>query len=169
MFKILVGALLVLVSQSSMAHMMVAQHGTLNVHENGVYMVLSLPVSGFGNADVNGDGQFSAEEFNASHQHIVQTIQSNVALQDENQRFPLEGLMFSLADSHHNQTALAKQLIVMGRFALSDNYQTLRFTMGIFGEQDPERGMEIRATDKTLALNNTFTLSYQQDTQPLFH
>ena len=45
------------------AHMMVAQHGTLNVVNEVAFMVLSVPVSAFEGIDDDGDGQLSMEEF----------------------------------------------------------------------------------------------------------
>ena len=43
------------------AHLMVAQHGTLNLVGDGVYMVLSLPVSAFAGSDDDGDDKLSSE------------------------------------------------------------------------------------------------------------
>ena len=41
----------ILFSSHLYAHVMVAQHGTLNVVDNDVFMVLSLPVSAFEGVD----------------------------------------------------------------------------------------------------------------------
>ncbi|WP_413699736.1 hypothetical protein ACLKMH_20465 [Psychromonas sp. KJ10-10] len=61
-------ALLSIVSMSqSQAHIMIAQHGTLNIHDNIVFMVLSLPVSAFTGIDDDGDGMLSVNEFD-THQ-----------------------------------------------------------------------------------------------------
>jgi hypothetical protein len=42
------------------AHLMVAQHGTLNIVDDGVFMVLSLPISAFDGIDDDKDGNLVA-------------------------------------------------------------------------------------------------------------
>jgi hypothetical protein len=46
------------------AHLMVAQHGTLNIVDDGVFMVLSLPISAFNGVDEDSNGKISMLEFN---------------------------------------------------------------------------------------------------------
>jgi hypothetical protein len=57
--------------QLAEAHLMVAQHGTLNVVDDGVFMVLSLPVSAFDGVDDDNDGKVSMLEFNNHRGAIV--------------------------------------------------------------------------------------------------
>ncbi len=47
------------------AHLMVAEHGTLNFVDNNVFIVLSIPMSAFKGVDENKDGKVSIVEFNA--------------------------------------------------------------------------------------------------------
>ena len=50
--------------QAALAHLMVAQHGSLNIVGDGAFMVLSLPASAFEDIDENGDGDISMIELN---------------------------------------------------------------------------------------------------------
>ena len=43
------------------AHLMVAQQGTLNVVDDGAFVVMSLPISAFSSVDDDGDGKLSRE------------------------------------------------------------------------------------------------------------
>jgi hypothetical protein len=54
------------------AHMMPAQHGTLNIQGNSVFEVIAVPVSALHGADDNGDGRLSAIEV-ANHNAALQT------------------------------------------------------------------------------------------------
>ncbi|MGK0269760.1 MAG: hypothetical protein ACI88H_000392 [Cocleimonas sp.] len=51
-----------IVPQAS-AHLMVAQHGTLNFKGSGAFIVLSVPISAFTNINDDGDGKLSSSEF----------------------------------------------------------------------------------------------------------
>ncbi|MBB1440774.1 hypothetical protein H5202_19340, partial [Shewanella sp. SG41-4] len=97
------------------SHMMVAQHGTINMVNNGAFMVLSLPISAFNDIDDDINGHLSTVEFNSHRAEIITQILAKVKLKDNNGLRPLEGLMFSLGDDHHDSDS-ATQLIVMGRF-----------------------------------------------------
>lgn len=151
------------------SHMMVAQHGTLNFHEDGAYMVLSLPVSCFANIDDDNDGLLSSQEFSAHRKFIMQSVMSGVTLHDENSKRPLEGLILSLAHSHHQSEAPVSQLIVMGRFALDEKYDAHRFQVNLFGENQDEKVLKITATNKQKALKSVFELTPNEHKSSLFN
>lgn len=136
------------------AHLMVAQHGTLNFKGDGVFMVLSLPVSAFENIDDDGDGKMSFDEFSKYRPAIVKAVNEKVKLTDKNGARPLQGLMLkpvvSHYVSHYMPKAPSKQLVIMGRFALAgtgpESVNELEFHVGLFGKQDDEKSFEIMAT-----------------------
>ena len=78
-------------SLPSSAHMMVAQHGTLNVVEGGIFMVLSLPVSSFDRVDDDNDGKLSTNEFNKYRKKMAEVIKKQVVLSKNKEKLLLQG------------------------------------------------------------------------------
>ena len=152
----------------SFAHMMVAQHGTLNFVNNGAFMVLSLPVSGFDNIDDDNDGELSPAELRSHRHEIVDMLHEKVVLSDENGQRPLQGLIVSLASSHHDSKKNSKQLIVMGRFLLAEEYRDLAFNVGIFGEETKEQVLEITAKSRQNNLKQVFALTPEAQQHEVF-
>jgi len=138
-------------SEPAQAHLMVAQHGTLNIVEGSAFMVLSLPVSAFEGIDDNNDGEVSMIEFNSHRAAIVESVKQNVILSDENGDRPLRGIMLSPVMPHDavHPATVASQVVVMGSFTLDDADSALRFQVGLYGERIEERSLEITATRRS--------------------
>lgn len=145
----LVLLLSLMISTPSIAHMIVAQHGTLNVVDDGVFMVLSLPVSAFENVDDDNDGKLSKIEFDLHRKTIVKVINENVVLKDRSGTLILQGMMLSPVTSHHSAKEPASQLMVMGRYALLDPNSALEYRIELFGSKSSEQLLEITATRKS--------------------
>lgn len=163
------GLLLLLMSISpANAHLMVAQRGTLNLVDNGVFMVLSLPVSAFADIDDDGDEKLSKEEFALHRPAIVDTINTHIRLFDQNGPRPLEGMMLSPVTPHDDPIAPTKQLVVMGRFVLDSSSTKLSFHAGLFGQQPDEQVLTVTAKDKARALKHKMVLTPEQNNVQLF-
>ena len=164
-----------LVPQAS-AHLMVAQHGTLNVKDNGVYMVLSLPVSAFENIDDDGDGKMSSNEFIKHKPSIVATVNNKVKLSDKEGSRPLQGLLITPVAPHETANAPSEQLVIMGRFSLdksnTENDHGLTFHIQMFGKNTIEKTIIISASRKSKSSVNAekekFKLTPQQSKRKLF-
>ncbi|MEH6581272.1 MAG: hypothetical protein V7754_04995 [Halioglobus sp.] len=128
------------------AHLMVAQHGTLNIVNDGAFMVLSLPITAFEGLDDDRDGKVSMLEFNRHRDAIIQSVEKNVTLSDQQAGCSLKGIMLSPVVPHDSADATISQLAVMGRFTLNDVASPLHFTIGLYGIQAAERRLEITAT-----------------------
>jgi hypothetical protein len=128
------------------AHLMVAQHGTLNIVDDAVFMVLSLPISAFNGVDEDSNGKISILEFNNHRDTIVESLRQNVTLSDRLGNCSLQGVMLSPVASHGVVEAQITQLTVMGRFTLNDPTSSLRFHIGLYGRQAAEQLLEITAT-----------------------
>jgi hypothetical protein len=106
------------------AHLMVAQNGTLNFSGGGAYLVLSVPVSAFERVDDDGDGLLSPRELQAHRPRIEQAVLAAVQLRRSGRALELQGLLLNLSPSDHaggaTHDAPARQLVVMGRFALGE-------------------------------------------------
>ena len=133
-------------SQNSYAHMMVAQHGTLNIIDNNIFMVLSLPVSAFKGIDDDNDSKLSIEEFTTHRSKITKIIHNKVILKDKSGKLDLQGMILSPVMSHHSVNKLSSQLIIMGRFTLVDPNSALQYQVGLFGQTPDEELLEIIAT-----------------------
>ena len=133
--------------QPAHAHLMLAQRGTLNVVGDGAFMVLSLPVSAFNGVDDDHDGKLSPEEVQKHAQALSAQVQRGVQLLDGDRALPLQGILLQLspddANANANAGGAARQLIVLGRFALAEHRRGLRFRLSLFGPQAGEGAQEI--------------------------
>jgi hypothetical protein len=127
----LVAPLLLLLSTSAQAHLMVAQHGTLNLVGEGAFLVLSLPATAFPFADDDGDGRLGLSELRAHLPQLTAAVQAGVLLRDEEGLRPLEGVLLSLAPSDEAPAAPSVQLVVLGRFALERPSRALRLQVAL--------------------------------------
>jgi hypothetical protein len=150
------------------AHMMVAQHGTLNVVGDGAFMILSLPVSAFEGIDDDGDSKLSMEEFDRHRQAIVEKVTQYVTLSDASGSLSLQGIMLAPVESHDAMSGPASQLIVLGRFALQDPSSPMLFKVGLFGGNATEQLLEITATRKFDSQEQVFELTPTMSVNALF-
>jgi hypothetical protein len=155
-------------SQYVMAHAMVAQHGTLNFVDDGIYMVLSLPVSAFEGTDDDKDGKLSKVEFARHQSSIAKLIRSKVGVSDEQGKLTLKGLILSPVSSHDQPQAPSLQLIVMGKFELHDNKSPLQYQMALFGNDATEQAFKVTANDKAKGLRQVITFTPNKTAITLF-
>jgi len=139
----------ILVSHNSSAHVIVAQRGTLNILNNGVFMVLSLPISAFEGVDDDNDGKLSKIEFTKHRSVITNVIHEKVVLKDKNRKLVLEDMMLSPVTSHQSPQDPVSQLVVMGRYNLTDLLSPLEYTIELFGTTPAEQVLDVVATRKS--------------------
>lgn len=135
-----------LLSTSAQAHLMVAQHGTLNIVGDGAFMVLALPISAFVEVDGDRDGNVTMIEFNQHREQIMAAIKANVLLSDASGVLSLEGIMLSPEVAHNTDMEFVTQLTVLGRFTLNQSSSSMAFSMGLYGVNSGEQTMEITGT-----------------------
>ncbi len=161
-----------LVSFQLHAHMMVAQHGTLNLKGNGVFMVLSLPITAFNGIDDDNDGKLSVAEFNSHKPMIAKAVNENVVLSDQHGKRLLQGMMLSPVTSHHISTpsddSTASQIVIMGRFSLADDSENLQYQVSLFGNSSDEKLMKITATHEKHGKTQAFELTPENTIAHLF-
>lgn len=143
--KVAIMAFVLLIAIPVRAHLMESQHGTLNMIDQDVFMVLSLPVSAIENIDTNHDGQISIEEFDTQRPSIAEKVKSNVMLVDKDGELALRGFLLSPVLPHSGSSAALSQFIVMGRFTVNNPNEYLRFHLGLFGNEEPEQTQQITA------------------------
>ena len=156
-----------LITPSAQAHLMVAQNGTLNWVDNGIYMVLSLPVSAFEGIDDNQDGKISTIEFNKHQSTFITSIEQHVILSDKQKAHPLEGTLLSPVMDHGPDKDTISQLVVMGRFNLIKPCD-LNIHIGLYGNKPKEQSLKITATRPSHDKKHVFYLTPKIPTAPIF-
>jgi hypothetical protein len=141
------------VPSTATAHLMVAQHGTLNIVNNEVFMVLSLPLSAFEGLDTNIDGEVSMFEFNHQHAVITEAINAQIQLTDKDGKREIQGLIMSpqlhgAEELSHHDAFAQPQLIVMGKFTLQATKEAVEFYVGLYGTNPTEQQIQITVTGK---------------------
>ena len=131
------------------AHLIVSQHGTLNIVGDSAFMVLSLPVSAFKGIDDDGDGLLSVSELRAHSASIELQIKQGVQLQNSRGIRTLGGLMLNTVPPEHDYSAPAKQIVVLGRYDLDSGSSDIKFTLRMFGAEIDERTEKITVTKGT--------------------
>jgi hypothetical protein len=140
---LLILILTVPMSPSAQAHLMVAQHGTLNI------------------VDDDNDGQVSMVEFNNHRAGIIESVEQNVTLSDKEENLPIQGIMLS-------PEVPLSQLVVMGRFSLAGAEGELCFQVDLFGKQSTEQLLKVTATRKSDSKEHVFELTPATPTGFLF-
>lgn len=140
-----------------MAHLMDAQKGTLNLVDDGAFMVLSLPASALHGVDDNGDGMLSRVEVDAHAKNIQTQLLAGAQLLGPDGALPLQVVMIDVQPSGDTPAGGASHLAVLGRFQLPttvDHAETaefdppdelsLRFTL--FGTKNGEQQQHLTIT-----------------------
>lgn len=161
---------------AAQAHLMVAQRGTLNLVNDGAFMVLSIPVSAFQGVDDDHDGLLSPSEFAEHRMAIIAAVNWGVVLSDQLGPRELQGLLLSLAPPDHPEGDKAageaqgpsSQLVVMGRFALTAQSQALRFQVHLFGSKASEQLYRVNASRAAKSEQHLMELTPQQPVGELF-
>ncbi len=123
------------------AHLMVARHGTLNLTDEGGYLMLSVPVAAFPGLDADGDGRASEGELAGAMQDVSTRIHDGVLLSDDAGPRPLEGLLVHGAD---HDAATNTHVLITGRFDPAEPEGPLTFSFELFAPGDQPQKVRIR-------------------------
>ncbi len=140
------------------AHLIKAQYGTLNMVEDDIYMVLSLPVSAFSKADINQDGTMTMIEFNQQRAAIIESIKTGISLSGPERKFFLDGIMLSPEAQHDSSGRFISQLVILGKFSAVQPSQSLTFTNYLYGQGVGEQLITITATRQSDKKTSVFKL-----------
>lgn len=151
-----------LTASSAHAHLVVSQRGTLNIVGDGAYMVLSLPVSSLSGFDDDHDGLLSINELRAHRASIVSQIKQGVALDSDQGRSALEGIMLNTAPPDSTPSAPSTHLVVLGRFAIPAQPTDLTLSLHLFGTRADEQTEQIAVTRGTESQLITLTPEHPQ-------
>jgi HupE / UreJ protein len=150
LLTLLLGLMTLLFWQPAQAHLMVAQRGTLNIVGTGGFVVMALPVDSLSGVDDDGDGLLSLDEMRRHAPQIELQVQRGLQLLGEDGPRPLQAVMLNLSPDDDNSPGPARQLVVLGRFALADadlaalSRLQLRFTL--FGKAAASQQQTVTVT-----------------------
>lgn len=154
------------------AHLMVAQHGTLNVEGNGVFMVISLPISAFDGLDENKNGHVSMIEFNHHRTTITTKISESLILSENGKKRVLQGLILSPEIAHkkssHVDTEAITQVTVMGKFLVENSKNVLVLKNALYGTEAQTESIKITVTRNKTENEHTFELTTENQEKTLF-
>lgn len=149
--------MLVLGGAPAWAHLMQAQKGTLNITPEAAFLVLSVPVSALQGVDDDADAALSPAELQAHEAAIRAQVAAGVQLLGPQGPLPLQLLMVDGAPPDNAPASPARQLAVLGRFALPPvaagvgaqppaSPQRLRLRFSLFGTDPGERQQDLTIT-----------------------
>lgn len=174
--KLLLSLALLLFSQFSFSHAMVAQHGTVNFVKDGAFFLLSMPVSAFNGIDKDGNGEVSMIEFNLHRDHISASVKEKVYLSapttrtdltkqaEQTNKLIIDGLLLTPVTAHHNHHANkneVEQITVMGRYALPSANAKVALSIELFGDTPKHQTYFITASNKPMGLKKKVEVSTQ--------
>lgn len=138
--------LLVGLTTAAHAHLMVAQHGTINIKDAGAWFVISVPVSALVGVDDDGDGRLALTEMAAHNGAIEAQITQGLELRDDGGPRTMEGLLLNPTFPHGQVGQPVEHLVAMGRFAPAPNRGALRFKATLFGRGATEQTLKLKVT-----------------------
>jgi hypothetical protein len=150
-------SLLFSTSQNAHAHLMVAQHGTLNIVNNHVFVVLSIPASSIKGADDNTDGLMSLAEFTKYRKHISKQVKQHVYMSDQQYRFNIDGLLLNPELAHSVNSKIVDQITITGRYTPTV-LEGIKFNINLFSHDESKQTYKITATNKQQQLVHQFEL-----------
>lgn len=141
-------ACVVVGASSAMAHMMPAQQGTLNVLDNAVFAVFSLPLSAFPGNDDNGDGRLSPAEVVAHAAAMQAEIPRRVRLYDGGRAGRADFVQVSAEHDERDSLSNAgsTHLLVLMKTSFDAPPRALRIEADVWGTAASERQLTIKAT-----------------------
>jgi hypothetical protein len=159
----LAGAIFLFLAATSgvQAHLMVAQHGTLNWKGDDLFVVLSLPVSAFDDVDDDMDGNLSVEEFNRHRLTLAATVSNGVTLKHESTVIQIEGLLLSPVTKHHDGEESADQLVVMGKFSMEGISKKTKLHIDLYGEEKQEQSFKVALSETATQDKKTLYLTVE--------
>lgn len=150
------------------AHLMMAQNGTLNIVDEGIYMVLSVPITAFPDIDQDYDDEVSLFEFNSRRNDITAQITRSIALNQAGVPVALKDLRLVPVRPHSKENVYLSQLIIMGRFDTPESTDALNLTVSLFGLSPDENTLKITAKRPQTAEESVVILTPSAPSSALF-
>lgn len=118
----------------ALAHLMPAGRGTVNVVGERAYVVLSMPVAGFAQADRDGDKLLSTQELAAGRERLRAQFVAGVQLRSNGVVGQWQDVMLSLPTADEPGSPPSPELMVMAVASLAAPQATLALASRLWGE-----------------------------------
>lgn len=146
MMRARLAALLMCWSLSAAAHLMVAQHGTVNLVGDKAYVVVSLPVSTLPNIDDDGDGKLSTAELQKHRSAIDARLTAGLRFSDGTREGRFADMMLSISPPDDRPGQPASQLVLLSVVQFESPPKQLHFSTDLFGNSGDEQLLKITTT-----------------------
>lgn len=158
----------VMLIKPAQAHLMAAQNGTLNIVDDGIYMVVSVPITAFPNIDQDYDNEVSLFEFNSRRNDISAQIKRAISLDQAGAPIALNDLRLVPVRPQSKEQVYISQLIIMSRFDKPQSTDALRLTLSLFGPGPEARTLKITAKRSQTAEESVVVLTPSAPSSALF-
>jgi hypothetical protein len=137
-----------LVSSAPQAHLVLAQHGTVRIDGDHVYVAVSLPASAFTGFDDDGDGRMSTNEWDAHRDAMEAQVRGGLTLFSGSRALAMDGLLLSRSEPGHDADAEAQasHIVAQARFTLTDSAAPIALRIGLYGTAADERSLNVVVT-----------------------
>jgi hypothetical protein len=133
-------------SFSAHSHLVHEQSGTVNLTDQGAFVVVSLPVSAFSKVDDDNDGRLSVADLNRHRLAIAEQVKAGFFLSDSHQRFRLVGILLSLPQGHGTDPKSSTQVMALGRIDTVGAHEPLEVHATLFGAGAKEQTLRLRVS-----------------------
>jgi hypothetical protein len=128
------------------AHLIPAGQGTLNIVDDAVFAVLSVPTSSLHGADDNGDGTIDMGEFERHEASLRAEIDRRLAISDGTREASTVRVDLILSPQHEAVRDRADQIVALKHARFEKPPGELRVRCDLFGAGPAERELRFTAT-----------------------
>ena len=130
---------------SAGAHLLPVLSGTLNVIEQNVYVVLSLPASAFRELDIGPDGSLDIDQYHRVEESLTAQIKQGLRVDSDDQAPELMELMTHVSPRDRKSPTDQDALVVMLEYRFVATPKTVLIKTNLFGDRASEQQLTIKA------------------------
>jgi hydrogenase/urease accessory protein HupE len=130
---------------SAGAHLLPILSGTLNVIEQNVYVVLSLPASAFWGLDKGPDGALDIDQYHWVEESLIAQTKQGLRVDGDGQTPELIELMTQVSPRDRKSPTDQDALVVMLEYRFAATPKTVLIKTNLFGDRASEQQLTIKA------------------------
>lgn len=137
---------IVALSQRAEAHLLPANHGTVNLVDKSAFSVLSVPTSALTNVDDNHDGWVDMTELQRHEAQIRDEIDHRFVITDGETSGVTVRIDLVLSPQHDAASDRADQIVALKHTQFTAPPTQVRVHCDLYGNRDSDRELSIHAT-----------------------
>ena len=151
---------------SACAHLLPVLSGTLNVIEQNVFVVLSLPASAFPELEQGPDGSLDMDQYHRVEKRLTAHIQQALSFDSLDQTPELIQIMTQVSPRDRKLPSDQDAIVAMLEYRFATTPSIVRIRTNLFGHSGPDQQLTIKAQKGEDV--DTAVLSPLQDTYTFF-